>query len=138
MIFNTINFVLFFAVVNAAKAKAADNRAWLRAIEKAAEQIHDNPYMYQDGDALVILSYSGKTYRANGSCQCEAYAKGVPCWHRAAAKLVKRYNETAQRQAEQPAQPAAPVAWPMLPARSDAYYQRQRTARRFCISDRAY
>ncbi len=66
---------------------------WQTAIAKAKRQIEDNPFMHFDGDALLILSDSNEIYRANGVCQCKAYEKGFPCWHRAAARLVKRYME---------------------------------------------
>ncbi len=49
--------------------------------------------MHYDGHALVILSESNEVYSANGTCQCRAYEFGKPCWHRAAARLVARYNE---------------------------------------------
>ncbi len=68
---------------------------WQTAIAKAKRQIEDNPFMHFDGDALLILSDSNEIYRANGTCQCRAYVNGQPCWHRAAARLVKRYNEAA-------------------------------------------
>jgi len=51
--------------------------------------------MHYDGHALIILSGSNEIYSANGTCQCKAYEKGFPCWHRAAARLVERYMETA-------------------------------------------
>ncbi len=66
---------------------------WQTAIAKAKRQIEENPFMHFDGDALLILSDSNEIYRANGTCQCRAYVNGQPCWHRAAARLVKRYNE---------------------------------------------
>ncbi len=50
-------------------------------------------FMHYDGHALVILSESNEIYSANGTCQCKAFAHGKPCWHRAAARLVTRYNE---------------------------------------------
>ncbi len=68
---------------------------WQTAIAKAKRQIEDNPYLHFDGEALLILSDSNEIYRANGTCQCRAYVNGQPCWHRAAARLVKRYNEAA-------------------------------------------
>ncbi len=68
---------------------------WQTAIAKAKRQIEENPFMHFDGDALLILSDSNEIYRANGTCQCRAYVNGQPCWHRAAARLVKRYNEAA-------------------------------------------
>ena len=142
MIFNTINLVLFLAVVEAAKAKAAGNASWIRAIDKAAEQIRTNPYICEDGDGLMIQSATGsEVYHANGACQCKAFTKGMACWHRAAAQLVKRYRQAeATKKAEQTAQPVAkPVAtWPISPARSQAYYQRERAVRGYCVSSRAY
>ena len=75
--------------------KVTGNRRWETAIVKAKQQIESNPYLHIDGDALLILSPSNEIYRANGACQCKAYEKGFPCWHRAAARLVRRYSETA-------------------------------------------
>ena len=68
---------------------------WQTAIAKAKRQIEDNPYLHFDGEALLILSDSNEIYRANGTCQCKAFRNNQPCWHRAAARLVKRYNEAA-------------------------------------------
>ncbi len=82
-------------VIQAAFDKIAGSGRWQTAIVKAKQQIEENPYLHFDGDTLLILSPSGEIYTANGSCQCKAYAKNQPCWHRAAARLVKRYNETA-------------------------------------------
>jgi hypothetical protein len=70
-----------------------DSLRWQVAITKAGAEIEENPYMHIDGDALLILSPSGEIYSANGACQCKAFGHGQPCWHRAAARLVKRYNE---------------------------------------------
>ena len=66
---------------------------WQMAIAKARREIEDNPYLHYDGSALLILSPSGEIYSANGTCQCKAFAHGQPCWHRAAARIVQRYNE---------------------------------------------
>ena len=74
--------------------KVTDSRRWQVAIAKAKVQLEENPYMSFDGRALLILSPSGEIYSANGQCQCKAYANGFPCWHRAAARLIERYNET--------------------------------------------
>ena len=75
--------------------KVSGNRRWETAIAKAQMQLESNPYMHFDGHSLLILSPSGEIYSANGICQCKAYQKGQPCWHRAAARLVERYNETS-------------------------------------------
>jgi hypothetical protein len=71
----------------------AGNRCWESAIVRAQQQLESNPYMYFDGEALLVLSESNEIYRANRACQCKAYANGHPCWHRAAARLIQRYNE---------------------------------------------
>jgi hypothetical protein len=75
--------------------KVSGNRRWETAIVKAKIQLETNPYLHFDGQSLLILSPSGEIYTANGVCQCKAYESGQPCWHRAAARLVQRYNETS-------------------------------------------
>jgi len=90
-----INQDAFQQVAQEAFDKVSGNRRWEVAIAKAKAQLETNPYMHFDGQALLILSPSGEIYTANGVCQCRAYASGQPCWHRAAARLVERYNETA-------------------------------------------
>jgi hypothetical protein len=82
-------------VVQQAFDKVSGSRRWQSAIVKAKQQIEENPYLHFDGDTLLILSPSGEIYTANGSCQCKAYTQNQPCWHRAAARLIERYNETA-------------------------------------------
>jgi hypothetical protein len=74
-----------------------DAKRWGVAIAKAKQQLETNPYMSLDGDALLILSpESNEIYRANGTCQCKAWEKGkFPCWHRASARIIARYNEQA-------------------------------------------
>jgi hypothetical protein len=49
--------------------------------------------MHYDGHALIILSPSNEIYEANGACQCRAFKNHQPCWHRAAARIVERYQE---------------------------------------------
>jgi len=75
--------------------KVSGNRRWGTPIVKATAQLEANPYMRFDGQSLLILSPSGEIHSANGACQCKAFLKGQPCWHRAAASLIKRYNETS-------------------------------------------
>ena len=79
--------------VIAAAFNQTDSLRWQVAITKAGAELQENPYMHIDGDALLILSDSNEIYRANGTCQCKAFSHGQPCWHRAAARLVERYNE---------------------------------------------
>ena len=82
-------------VVQEAFEKVSGSRRWQTAIAKAKEQIEENPYMHFNNGALLLLSPSGEIYNANGTCQCKAYLKGQPCWHRAAARLVERYLQTS-------------------------------------------
>jgi hypothetical protein len=82
-------------VVQEAFDKVSGSRRWQTAIVKAKQQIEENPYLHFDGRTLLILSSSGEIYRANGTCECKAYRSGQPCWHRAAARLIERYNETS-------------------------------------------
>jgi hypothetical protein len=83
-------------VVETALANARGNRRWSNAIRKGADILTSgNPYLHWTGDALLMLSDSGEIYTANGSCQCAAYLSHQPCKHRAAARLVERYLETA-------------------------------------------
>lgn len=75
--------------------RVSGNRRWETAIAKAKAELESNPYIHFDGQSLLILSPSGEIYSAGGACQCKAYRKNQPCWHRAAARLVKRYAETS-------------------------------------------
>ncbi|HEX8920653.1 MAG TPA: hypothetical protein VF766_04205 [Pyrinomonadaceae bacterium] len=84
----------FEQVISAAIESASDNRRWTNAIRKAVEQIETNPYLHMQDGALLVLSSSNEIYTANGTCQCKAYMSGQPCWHRAAARLLKRYQES--------------------------------------------
>ncbi len=73
-----------------------DAKRWVNAIAKAVVEIENNPFMTWQSvsKSLLILSErTGNIYTANGVCQCEAYSKGFPCYHRAAARLVTRYLE---------------------------------------------
>lgn len=80
-------------VIQEAFNRAGNDRRWQTAIAKAKQQLETNPYMHFDGDALLILSPSNEIYRANGTCQCAAFRNRQPCFHRAAARIIKRYYE---------------------------------------------
>lgn len=67
---------------------------WVNAIAKAVIKIEkDGVFMdWQDNDTLLIWSQgSNNIYQANGACQCAAYLRGLPCWHKAAKQLLKNY-----------------------------------------------
>ena len=65
---------------------------WQRAIARAKQELENNPFLHLDGDAVLILSPSNQIYRSNGVCQCEAFRRGLPCWHRALARIVVNYH----------------------------------------------
>ena len=82
------------AVHNARERVGQDSR-WLRAIDKAAVWIVGQDVLVLDGDTDELVGVNSATgdrvYAPTPlSCQCEAFAKNAPCWHRAAALLVKR------------------------------------------------
>jgi hypothetical protein len=83
-------------VIQEAIERATDNPRWQRAIARAKIELESNPYLHWDGQALLILSPSNEIYEANGTCQCQAYMSGQPCWHRAAARIVERNSATSQ------------------------------------------
>ena len=73
-------------------------RRWVNAITKAADQIEENgDFMTYDADARQLLIWNQETnniHAANGVCDCKAYLAGHPCFHRAAARLVRLYHES--------------------------------------------
>jgi hypothetical protein len=81
-------------VVDQAMTDAADHPRWLNAITKAVTELLSNPLIArQDGHLLVASRSTTAIHTANGSCTCPAFAYGEACWHRAAARLVRRHDE---------------------------------------------
>ena len=83
------------AAVNNARERVGDDVRWRRAIDKAAVWIVGQDALVYDGDTSELVGVnsasSDRVYSPSPlSCQCEAFAKDAPCWHRAAALLVKR------------------------------------------------
>jgi hypothetical protein len=106
----TLDITKFNATVESAKAAAATSPAWLRAIERASEGIQSGELIVttlQDG--ALVTSPNG-SYMANGACQCRAYKKGhKECRHRAAARLMERYEEEAANPAVSPTDERAAI-----------------------------
>jgi hypothetical protein len=101
------NQELFGKVIADALAKvelsvtdARTKSRWINAISKAAVEIEENGvFMTWQEDDQSLLIWSQKTnniYTANGVCQCRAFEQGSACFHRAAARLIRLYMETAQ------------------------------------------
>jgi hypothetical protein len=71
---------------------------WIRAIAKAVAEVEQNgDFMTWMDDSQSLLIWSQKSnqiYSSNGVCQCRAFEQGAPCFHRAAARIVRLYMET--------------------------------------------
>lgn len=71
---------------------AATDARWLNALNTAFNELAAATWTFA-GEALTIASRTNPRVRYRVSahgCQCTAYAKGIPCWHRAAFRLVCR------------------------------------------------
>jgi hypothetical protein len=91
-----INPARFNAVVETAKAKTADKR-WLSAIDKAVAGVVSGWWVVTElHNGVAVTTETGRTYFADGVCQCEAYRQGQPCEHRTLARLIDLYNETSR------------------------------------------
>jgi hypothetical protein len=77
---------------------AQTKKRWINAIAKAAVEIEENgvfmTWMENDKSLLIWSQKSNNIYAANGVCQCRTFEQGSPCFHRAAARLVRIYLET--------------------------------------------
>ncbi len=87
----------FNATVKEALTKSVNFPRWQNAVNKAVAQIELNGTFMEwmtDTKSLLIWSQdSNDIHAANGVCDCEAFKRGFPCWHRAAARLVRLYTE---------------------------------------------
>ena len=87
-----LNTQIFRATVEAAKAKVANQPAWLRAIDRAVVEIEKAKYWsFADGVLTIISTTSGKRYVIGDGHTCEAV--GGICKHIAARRLMVRYFE---------------------------------------------
>jgi len=93
----TLNQAKFAAVVETAKAKAANDPKWIRAIEKAAAGILSGEMIVTTLAHGALVTTANGTYACNGVCCCAAARHGhKECRHRAAARLWDLYEtETA-------------------------------------------
>lgn len=75
-----------------------DAMRWQAAIVRARQILDANPFLHiADDGALLMLSDSNELYEGitDRYCPCAAFRKGQPCKHRAAYRLLIRYNETS-------------------------------------------
>src|SRR5262249_59975664 len=105
----TFNSQILNQVITEAKTKAAGNKRWIAAIDKAAAGLIGAWIVTELFNCIAVTTESGETYFANGSCHCKAYALRTPCNHRAAARLVEMYNEADAEAASPPQQRQTPM-----------------------------
>jgi hypothetical protein len=83
--------------VDTAREAAAGNTRWLNAISTAWGYLLTTDTIQFDASEHAIRVESATdartVYIANGDCSCRAFAEGNACWHRAAARLVRRALE---------------------------------------------
>ncbi len=83
---------------------AQTKKRWINAIAKATVEIEQNgDFMTWMSDSQSLLIWSQKSnqiYSSNGVCQCRAFEQGSPCFHRAAARLVRLYTQMESVQVE--------------------------------------
>ena len=83
------------AALTAARTEAAEHRAWMNAINRAALNLEACPWAF-DGETLRIASATTRGTRYTVSpegCECKAAQDGRPCWHRAAWRLLRKATE---------------------------------------------
>ena len=86
------------AAVRQARVEAAEHKAWINAINRAALNLEACPWAF-DGETLRIASAStrGTRYTVTpDGCECKAAEAGRPCWHRAAWRLLVKAVEMVQ------------------------------------------
>jgi hypothetical protein len=97
----------FARVAKTATERAGRSRRWRNAIERAADLLFSNPFWHvtDEGTLLVLSPDSLAIYETDGVvCErvddldrrvaCRAYAEGQPCKHRAAHRLLLRYQQS--------------------------------------------
>lgn len=101
----SLDCTILSAVCDRALQDAVNHPRWQAAISRAVVELLSNPYVERgDDSSLIIGSTSGKAYASNGVCQCTAYQFNQPCWHRAAARLVRLHDERQTRAQHQDAE----------------------------------
>lgn len=94
-----VNRTTVATALRQARIEAAEHRAWINAINRAALNLEACWWSF-DGDDLLIESATDSSLRytvdAHG-CECKASKKGSPCWHRAARRLLVKAGEMQVR-----------------------------------------
>lgn len=100
VISSEINWTVMDAVVETAKRTVGTSRnqqkeRWLKAIERAIEELQANPWIsFEDGKLILVSATSQQIYEvaANGEhTGCKAREMGQPCRHLALRRLLDLY-----------------------------------------------
>lgn len=79
-------------------------KSWINAIAKGAATLEgDTTFIHYDVFEQVLLYWSPESneiYKTDARCECTAFLKGKPCYHRAMARLIKNYTEFQQNPTE--------------------------------------
>lgn len=83
---------------SAAHEATATHPRWQRAVTKALDELLKMDRVEQSGYWLLFRSKSDRIFYYHtaadaSACECDGYAFGNPCWHRAAARLLQRAYE---------------------------------------------
>lgn len=73
-----------------------EKQRWHTATDKAYSWLVEQDELIYDQarwELTMVSPDSGETYTANGACGCTAFAKHQACYHRSAARLVRRSLE---------------------------------------------
>ena len=93
--FDTLETIAADAITKLETSNANHKTRWISAIKKAVIELQENPFWSFDGAELVMMSTtSNAVYTPNGTCGCISYAKGFPCRHRSAKRLLERLTQT--------------------------------------------
>jgi hypothetical protein len=88
---------VFMEVVNEAMEATAESPRWRKAVEIAAQEILSGnvPEFIPNGSVVVRgrRRRGSDQYEVGRFCTCPSADFDSPCWHRAAVRLMRRYNE---------------------------------------------
>lgn len=83
------------AAIQAVRNACLDKARWLVAVEKAAEELEAGRWSYHDGGLKIqSRTQSDVTYLVDSlGCSCLAARRRLPCWHRAALRILVKASE---------------------------------------------
>lgn len=106
-------------IVKDALSKSKNFPRWQNAINKAVVQMEIQPefitWLPETKSIVIWNQETNGVHAANGICDCEAYKRGFPCFHRAMARIVRLYFEAMEAESKPlPAKEVKPENAPYL------------------------